>query len=317
MGVLLLGRNGFVDAMDVFARGGHLPDAGYIADCVLTVEELGSYLDKHEADPALRESRRIVMWTNSKSPYDYLAHIYARRLARNGAWPHAKQYYPGDAVSPHRPTARTPNDAYRLTELAERIIALDTIGGTRDERAEAQIEKAILVRERGMELMGTECGPDWNLVDGQLATYLQSMYPPPRIRRSSDVRRFAREDERPADTLRRWGGVSTDTLMLLDASELEVQRFESSRPNPDRTFHYRYVAADLMWNAAAMLPDNDPRTAEALWRGGTWLKDRDTKEADRFYKALVRRCRKLPIGQKADTMRWFPPSLEGLLQREP
>ncbi len=39
---------------------------------------------------------------------------------------------------------------------------------------------------------------------------------------------------------------------------------------------------------------------------GTWLKNTDPKEADVFYKSLVRRCRKTAIGKLADRMRWFP-----------
>ena len=39
---------------------------------------------------------------------------------------------------------------------------------------------------------------------------------------------------------------------------------------------------------------------------GTWLKNIDTTDADRFYKSLVRRCRKTAIGELADKMRWFP-----------
>ena len=43
-----------------------------------------------------------------------------------------------------------------------------------------------------------------------------------------------------------------------------------------------------------------------LWQAGTWLKSRDPKAADRFYKALVRRCGTTRLGQEADRLRWFP-----------
>jgi hypothetical protein len=54
------------------------------------------------------------------------------------------------------------------------------------------------------------------------------------------------------------------------------------------------------------MPDQDPRTAKVLWTAGTWLKERAPQDADRFYKALVRRCGRTPLGQEADRLRWFP-----------
>ncbi len=75
---------------------------------------------------------------------------------------------------------------------------------------------------------------------------------------------------------------------------------------PNKRFHYRYLAAGLMWEAAGLLPDNDPMTAEALHTGGMWLKNRDPEAADPFYKSLVRRNRRLEIARQADELRWFP-----------
>jgi len=71
-------------------------------------------------------------------------------------------------------------------------------------------------------------------------------------------------------------------------------------------WHYRYIAADLAWEAARLMPDDSPETADVLCEAGGWLKDRDPKAADRFYKALVRRCTQTPLGQAADEKRWFP-----------
>jgi tetratricopeptide (TPR) repeat protein len=75
---------------------------------------------------------------------------------------------------------------------------------------------------------------------------------------------------------------------------------------PVLRFHYRYCAAELAWEAATMMPDNSEATARVLCEAGTWLKNRDPQAADRFYKALVLRCRKTDLGQEADRLRWFP-----------
>ena len=39
--------------------------------------------------------------------------------------------------------------------------------------------------------------------------------------------------------------------------------------------------------------------AAALWHGGDFIEKRSPKETDKFYKALARRCAKLPIGKRA------------------
>lgn len=85
---------------------------------------------------------------------------------------------------------------------------------------------------------------------------------------------------------------------------------KGNQPKPNTRFHYRYLAADLMWEAAQLLPDNDPLTATALYEGGTFLKNRDPKAADRFYKALVRRNPNLAVAQQANKLRWFPPDFD-------
>jgi hypothetical protein len=75
---------------------------------------------------------------------------------------------------------------------------------------------------------------------------------------------------------------------------------------PALRFHYRYRAAELAWQAAALMPDNNEETAQVLWEAGSWLKDRDPRAAGRFYKALVRRCGQTALGKDADQRRWFP-----------
>ncbi len=96
-------------------------------------------------------------------------------------------------------------------------------------------------------------------------------------------------------------------VKVLSAGPKEKERNAKHAPSPCERFHYRYHAAELMWECAKLLPNNDPLTAEALYMGGRYAMDfKDYKYADKFYKALVNRCRKLPIGKEADEKRWFP-----------
>lgn len=88
----------------------------------------------------------------------------------------------------------------------------------------------------------------------------------------------------------------------------EMVRWESSSPVPSHPRHMRYRAAELAWRAAILMPDEDPATAQVLCEAGRWLASHDPKSADRFYKALVRRCGTTTLGADADRRRWFPPS---------
>jgi hypothetical protein len=273
MGVLLLGRKDYVSALDAFARAGYREDAAYVAERVLTADELESYVLTHADDAGLttaRKERRGRYWP---APIEELRYLLARRLARDRQFDRAQTFYPPRARLPASRRSGA-QDTAPVRDLSDKFA--EALEAGRDKarsprvRAEHLFTAAQLAREYGMELLGTEHMPDWHMWNG--------MFPFP-------------------DTLRLNSSWATDD---------EKRRAVEHLPTPNKRFHYRYYAADLMWECAGLLPDNDPMTARALWHGGTWLATRDPSSADRFYKALVRRCRKLPIGQEADRLRWFP-----------
>lgn len=102
-----------------------------------------------------------------------------------------------------------------------------------------------------------------------------------------------------------------------DDEEARVARHRDVAERIDRT---AFAAAELGWEAAQLMPNNDPATAQVLCQAGTWVKYADPPYADRFYKALVLRCRQTELGDWADKKRWFPKmDLDGklLVQREP
>ncbi len=133
---------------------------------------------------------------------------------------------------------------------------------------------ARVAQRSGMELFGTELAPDWHVYDGG---FVGSMTPD------------GRTAEGPAAV-----------------SEKELQKVALTGASNENRFHYRYIAADLAWQAAELMPDTSHETARVLCIAGSWLKLRDPKAADRFYKALVRRCGNTPLGREADRLRWFP-----------
>ncbi|MBN2309135.1 MAG: hypothetical protein JXR94_09205 [Candidatus Hydrogenedentes bacterium] len=290
LGVLLLGRQDYVAAFDALLRAGLWFDAAYVAERVLTLDELEAYVADLGDDPELASwgpgyaCRRL-----ERSPIEALRYLTARRLARNGRFDDAGAYYPEHVVDAY--DWRAPEEVDPRA-LCGQLAALLAAG--RDEalpartRAERLFEAGTLMRAHGMELVGSEVEPDWAFFHGLFELVGATGF------RLGGLER-PRFDEIP-EVLR----------APLAASAGEAGRAAAHAITPDKRFHYRYRAADLMWESAKLAPDNDPLTAKALYYGGVYLKDREPALADRFYKALVRRCRGLAIGQEADRLRWFP-----------
>ena len=94
---------------------------------------------------------------------------------------------------------------------------------------------------------------------------------------------------------------------LTASSADERRRVGQSAVTPDKRWHYRYLAAELAWQAAGLLPNESDETARLLCEAGSWLKARDPRAANRFYKALVQRCGTTDLGREAQRLHWLPP----------
>lgn len=247
LAVLKLVRRQFADALETLLQAGFDEDAVYLADRILTVEELTGFLRQpHEG--VATEKLHIVL---------------AQRLTRANRWEEARPWF----GAPEQ-------------KLADDYLRALTSG--RDEssppaaRAAALWQAARLLRKDGYGLLGAPVNVDWRISGGWHFTAAL----PDRI--------------------------TTTNLVLLPVSAEERQRAQATSPFPRRDWYYRYAAALLGWEAAKLMPNNSDETARVLCESGTWIKYLDPKAADFFYKALVRRCRKTPLGQEADRRRWFP-----------
>ena len=268
LGVLRLARREYTEALDALLRSGYWMDAAYVAERVLTTDELKSYVDRDWPDSNESESALspLTGFTTPMGPREEIRYLLARRLARETGGPAALPYFPTNYSGEYETL---------LTEL--RAGHDDTLPAA--VRAKNLFAAAVTTRTNGMELFGTEVEPDWAIVGGDY-------------------------DLSPGFWEVRATNSPEDKINL--ASTDEIRRASSRQINPDRRFHYRWQAAALAWEAAQLMPDNSDDTARVLCTGGTWLKDQDPQAADRFYKALVRRCRKTDLGQEADKLRWFP-----------
>jgi hypothetical protein len=269
LGVLRLARREYVQALDALLNAGFWMDAAYVAERVLTAEELKTYVDRYwpPVPPEQVAEENEKYGQSEVSPVllrTQIRYLLARRLTRTQRIDEARDYYPSEWAPQHLALVQ-----FLRTGWNESLPA--------DQRAKALFQAAIIMRTNGMELVGTEVEPDWHVHDGNY---------------EEGVSAAARATNNAAE--------------VLVASEDELSRAAHHNADPEARFHYRYQAASLAWEAAKLMPDNTDDTARELCTAGSWLKNRDPKTADYFYKALVRRNRKTALGQEADRIRWFP-----------
>jgi tetratricopeptide (TPR) repeat protein len=238
-GVLALGRGEYLDAMERMYAGAkeHWPDAAYVAERVLTVDELQGFVEKN-APVALKKAATAQGDSLPSTPPEQLRALLARRLLRVGRDDEALVYFDDPA----------------LHAKAVALIAARRAGSawTRNARSEALFKQAQLTRKDGMELLGTELAPDAVLFDG---SYGMQAFP-----------------LTPANF------VSTG----------EPARVNASAVVPDQRFHYRYVAAGLAEQAAALVPARSQAYAALMCQAASWVIDTDAKRASTLYRRYLR-----------------------------
>ena len=320
-GAVLLGKRDYVGALDAFLRAGFWPDAAYVAERLISVEGedgLEQYLATHtETDPDL--ARKLERWPDQPaSMLANLREVLARRLAREGNWEKAAQYFTKQHTVSFdesgkegqvRPASEFADEARRI---AVNLKIADDVTQLKSTRAKALFDTAKTLRADGMELTGTELMPDWVSEGG---SYSWDQSASKRVVQEHGVAN--RGNGVPELGLGYEGSGVVSEIYDYDKSQKsfwglrvtddEVARRMATAAVPYRRFHYRYIAADMMWRCAQMLPNNDPLCAEALYLGGTYLQNRDPLSADKFYKALVQRNRNFAIAWRADELKWFPP----------
>jgi len=260
LGVVQLARNQFVESLDAFMKAGFWSDVAYVAERIVTLDELQRYVD--EKYSASKADDSAASDSDSAIRPSVLRNLLARRLMRANRLDDARPYFDPECLS-----------------LYEEFIKDMRIGFGSEEspdvRAIARLHAAKTMYSEGGKLLATEGEPDWH------------MHPSAEYGLTEEDRSKAEEDQLPP-------------------TEEELKRLHASALKHSFRYHYRYVAAELAWHAALLMPNNADETAIALCQAGSWIKYLDPKRADRFYKALVRRCRQTEMGQAADKKRWFP-----------
>jgi hypothetical protein len=336
MGVVLLARREYAQALDALLRAGFWLDAAYVAERVLTTDELKSYVDIHwpvvETEPAAKAQSEAdsEAYKSGFDPGTEIRYLLARRLARVERPSEARAYYP-------------PQWQGRFDQWQAQLQQGADASRPAVERGRALFAAAWLTRTNGLELIGTEVEPDWKVHGGDfqegvsLRTRTQNLVtneldksegqPEGVAPTPSQVQILTNQiHASPAELERarahalapeiRWHyrdragllGLQAARLLSADFHEMArvIQTAHLWTQDSDVVAAFYKEAAALGWQAAQALPDNSDETARVLCIAGSWLKYHDPKAADRFYKALVRRCRQTALGELADRKRWFP-----------
>jgi tetratricopeptide (TPR) repeat protein len=245
-GVLTLSRGEYVDALEQLYpyAATFWGDVAYIAERVLTVDELKTFVDTHkntQFNSAVSLDNLALLpdqptastpgdSEKNNSPADWLPDLLARRLVRAGRYQEALKYFP-------RPAA----EAAPFADYAE---ALDhaNIDKSNVDRARGWYRAATLAGDfkSGNKIMGTEGPPD--------------NYSEPALSFSGIGQMELRPDDR----------------FVTDG---ERQRFEASPPKPNFRYHYLFVGVDEAIHAADLLPLRSQAFAAVLCHATSWMID--------------------------------------------
>ncbi|RAO75497.1 hypothetical protein [Dyella jiangningensis] len=222
---------------------GYGNDAAYLAERVLTVDELKAFVDaRAPATPVPPKKAGTNDCCEARPLGDNLRWLLARRLMRAGRYDEAQAYFPADddpRFSSYDNDGKThPLSLRRQARAYVQAMHDSEHAWTDIGKAQALYAAAVIAREQGMEILGFEQGPDYNDNGGSFQ-----------------------------------GGSGQDRKSLEQAfvTDGERQRYADSEAKPDRRFHYRYVAADEASHAADLLPPRSQAFAAVLCKATGWM----------------------------------------------
>ena len=190
LGLLALADQRLTEAADWFVSGARMVEAAYVADRVMSIDELLAAVQRTQGarragppKPPDGEASEDAcnFWEPAVGDHAYcwgtrLLEIYARRLLRVHRYDEAL-----DAFADAAP-AEAAKDFITAMKSADRSAGV--------ERAEQLYRAARTLRTHGMEIAGTEVGPDWRMYDGAYERRLPCMPSPtggyPRFAESTD-----------------------------------------------------------------------------------------------------------------------------------
>ena len=266
-----LAQGRFAEALEFFAKGDYTDESSFVAECVMTVDELKAFVDRRrKADPAQTTKGP------SNDAFYPTKKILASRLFRADRLEEALDY-----VSPEiRPQA---HNYVFLMRLAERTDIADRT------KADAYWRAALIIQQIGEEILHASFGLDWTGATDEPKWYINyGFLPLKRLQPDSATRVTLITSPTKEEALR----VQTWLAEHID---------KPVRSERDAS----YAVFDLALKAARSLPNNDPAGGQILQFAGNLLKFMEPKAANPAYVLLVTRFKQTPYGEHALKRHWF------------
>lgn len=263
-GVLALQRGEYLQAMRLLYQAGSefWQDTAYIAERVLTTAELQKFVDT-EVPAGTPKAQSQWSWFGDTEPNTLLRQLLARRLLREGQTDTAQRYFVEpqlQQLAQQYQRLKQQSQAGALQSQLENIGIRLQLDLGQLARADALFQFARLTRQHGLELLGYEGAPDYQVFYGQFEFYADS------------------------------------TPQLWPIPAAEQQRLTQTAAMPDKRFHYRYVAADLAAQSADLWPQNSQAYAASLCAATTWLINREPEIARQYYQRYLQHGAYVPWG---------------------
>ena len=281
---LALSQGHYDEALNLFLRTGLSRDAYYLGECVLSLEELKTLVDRDwpeppelKSKPNQHELEACIEW----EPVKEIRSLLARRLFRAGRWQEARPYF----VAELRPEV----DQYISFIQRAQDSKLNP-----SQRADAYWRASLVMLREGENLLFCNFGPSWSSAstaeNDQMLWYDTPGLPRVRIQPI---------EEEPES-------------LLAPPSPDEVKRVQSwitlNLDNPNRAHRdARYEVARLALEAAKLLPEQDEAGAKILQFAGNLIKYREPKAAQPLYRLLATKYKKTEWGERARKLHWFAP----------
>lgn len=323
-GVLTLSRGQYVEALAQFHRaaseserqsrgtyynyfGGasYASDLSYVAERVLTTDELKTYVDAHApaspmpapeavAKAAQKEGQGqsslhwVAVGLSPVTVEDNLRQLLARRLVREGRVEEALPYFPDDrderfAQSTYDAEGREVLATWRLRAKAReygQALERGQHAWRANSRAQGWYEAAVIARRQGMEIMGYEQGPDFTVFSGSL---------PGGVGRGMGM--YGNEDKPLPDNPQARAQADLPGPLVTDG---ERQRYAATEAKPYKRFHYRDIAADYVMKSADALPARSQAFAAVLCQGVNFVYY-DQPRAEQLYLRYVKEGAAVPF----------------------
>jgi len=250
-GILRVSRGDYVQALDVFyhatgeeweagsSRNGftdYWGDAAYLAERVLTIEELKKYVDR--TLPADSSS-------GAKSRSSHLRSLLARRLMRAGRRYEAFRYF-DDLKTRHA-----------AQEYGSAVNEANRWWYFRLARAKAWFSAARLARGNGMELLGFEREPDYAMWNGEYSDW-GLVGPHPSAKDLKAANPYQSQDERNRVTASK---PETDVRFQYRLTAVD-HAMQSADLLPPRSQAF----AAVLCEASRWIIDREPQQAEQVYR---------------------------------------------------